>query len=178
MSQSLLYLSDLATTMKLSTCHSLSVLIISLAISTSVLAQYVWLDENGRKQFSDHTPPPSVPNNKILKFAGKGMDNQSSTSSTTNSDNKSRQTESLAEKDLAFKKRRDELVEKEKKNETEARNVAVKSENCRRMKEYKQSLETNQRMMQMDAKGTRSFMTDEKRTQELNELHQNMSSCN
>lgn len=161
--------------MKLPTYRSLTVLIISLTISASVLAQYVWLDESGHKQFSDHPPPAFVPKDKILKSAGKGMDDQNS---TTNSDNKVRQPDSLADKDLAYKKRRDELAEKEKKNEAEARNTAVKSENCRRLKEYKQSLETGQRVMQMDANGTTSFMTDEKRAQELNEVHQNMSDCN
>ena len=164
--------------MKLLPYQSLIVFIISLAVSASALAQYVWLDENDRKQFSDQTPPASVPKNKILKFAGKKMDDQSTTLTPANSNNKTGETESLADKDLAYKKRRDELAEKEKKNATEARNAAIKSENCRRMKEYKQSLESGQRMMQMDANGATSFMTDEKRSQELNELQQNLSSCN
>lgn len=173
MSQSMFYLFK-PNTMKLPS-HSLLVLAMSLAISTSALAQYVWLDENDHKQFSDHPPPTSVPKNKILKLGGKVMSDQSSTSPASTPD---KQPESVADKDLAYKKRHDELAAKEKKEATEAKVATTNSENCRRLKEYKQSLDSGQRIRQMDAAGTPSFMTDEKRTQELNEVRQNMSECN
>lgn len=147
------------------------------SICTLSMAQYVWLSENGQKQFSDHAPPPSVPKSKIVRYAGKRTEDHDA-SSIVNSDPTEKQPENLADKELAYKKRRDELAEKEKKNEADAKNAATKSENCRRLKVYKQSLETGQRMMQMDVNGTTSFMTDEKRAQELNHVQQNMTECN
>jgi len=146
-------------------------------ICTLSMAQYVWLDESGHKQFSDQAPPPSVSKEKILRYAGKKMEDQSP-SSIPNLEDKAKQSESLADKELAYKKRRDQLAEKEKKNEAEVKNASAKSENCRRLKVYKQNLETGQRMMQMDVNGTTSFMTDEKRSQELSQLQQDMSECN
>jgi len=163
-------------TMKPTAIQALLVFAISFSICTLSMAQYVWLNENGQKQFSDHAPPPSVPKSQILKYAGKKMEDHDA-SSITNSGPTEKQPENLADKELAYKKRRDELAEKEKKNEAEAKNAATKSENCRRLNVYKQSLETGQRMLQMDANGTTSFMTDEKRTQELNQVQQNMSEC-
>jgi hypothetical protein len=149
------------------------------------LAQYVWLDENGRKQFSDQAPPASVPKSRILKFAGKSTDDKGLTSTTSssmpsatpNSDEKTKQSDNLADKDLAYKKRHDELVAKEKKEQEDAKVAATKSENCRRMKEYKKTLEIGQRVSQTDVNGTVSFMTDEKRAQELNEVQHNLTEC-
>lgn len=166
--------------MKLPTRRFLFASIISLTISASALAQYAWIDENGHKQFSDQAPPASVPKNKILKYAGKTPTDVSSVPSTTtaaDANEKTKQPESLADKELAYKKRRDELAAKEKKDEADAKRAATKRENCSRMKAYKQSLDSGQNIAQIDASGARSFMTNEKRAQELNELRQNMSEC-
>ena len=40
------------------------------ALAAPALAQYVWLDEKGVKQYSDMPPPASVPTNRILKQPG------------------------------------------------------------------------------------------------------------
>ncbi|PRC93058.1 DUF4124 domain-containing protein [Solimicrobium silvestre] len=164
--------------MKLSIRHTLIVLATLATISTSALAQYVWLDEKGNKQFSDQPPPASVPKNKILKFSGKIIDNQDSSTDADNSKaGTTKPADSLADKELAFKKRRDELAAKEKKDADEAKASAAKSDNCKRMREYKQSLDSGQRISQMDATGQKSYMTDEKRAQEQTQLSQNLSDC-
>lgn len=96
---------------------------------------------------------------------------------TSVADEKVKQPPSWEDKNLDYKKRRDEFALKEKKEEIDAKNAAVASENCRRMNAYKQSLESGQRMAQIDSTGTRSFVTDEQRAQELNELNLTMSEC-
>lgn len=163
--------------MKLPIQRSLIVLAIFLTMSTSSLAQYVWIDENGHKQFSDHAPPASVPKSKILKYPSKATDDMSSAPPAADANEKVKQPESLAEKELAYKKRRDELAAKEKKDAADAKAATTKRENCNRLKAYKQTLDSGQNIAQIDATGARSFMTNEKRTQELNELRQNMNEC-
>jgi hypothetical protein len=148
---------------------------ICLAISTSAWAQYVWIDENGRKQYSDQAPPASVPESKILKFKGKVRDNPNP--APAKPDEKLKQPETLAEKDAAYKKRREELLAKEKKEEADAKTAKAKSDYCKRAKEYKQILESGQPIENVDAAGAQSYITDEKRAQDLNELRQNMSEC-
>jgi hypothetical protein len=44
-----------------------------LTWSGLALAQYVWLDEKGTKQFSDRPPPPNVPDSRILKSPAGGF---------------------------------------------------------------------------------------------------------
>lgn len=146
-------------------------------ISSSALAQYIWIDENGHKQYSDHTPPASVPKNKILQFGGKPADDQDSATNVTNTGDQKKQPESLAEKELAFKKRQEAAAAKAKKEEDDAKAAATKTENCRRLKEYKQGLESGLRMSEMNANGTTGYMTDEKRAQQLNTVNSNMSEC-
>ncbi len=149
-----------------------------LAISSSALAQYVWLDEKGNKQFSDQPPPPSVPKNKIVRSAGMSMDTQQAAPA---SDGKAdiKQPESLAEKELAYKKQHDAMAAKEKKDAEEASNAQKKKDNCRRLQEYKRTLDSGQRMSQTDAKGNKVYINDESRAKLQSEATQNLSSeCN
>ena len=39
----------------------------AFGITGHALAQYVWVDDKGNKQYSDTAPPASVPKNRILK---------------------------------------------------------------------------------------------------------------
>ena len=60
-------------------------LTVALALSlgaSAALAQYIWLDSKGVKQYSDRPPPPSVPTSKILKAPGTPL----RTSSEANAD--------------------------------------------------------------------------------------------
>ena len=45
--------------------YTIALLLYVLAAGAS--AQYIWLNEKGRKQFSDTPPPASVPKHRILK---------------------------------------------------------------------------------------------------------------
>ena len=157
----------------------LRTLIISAALftlSSQALAQYVWLDEKGIKQFSDQPPPASVPKAKILKYSGKNMDSLDS-GSDADPVKDAKQPPSAAERELDYRKRRAEIVAKEKKAAEEAQNAQTKSDNCKRLREYKQSLDSGQRITQVDANGNRSYMTDEKRSQDLNTVTQSLGDC-
>ena len=50
-------------------------LLLAVAASSSALAQFVWIDANGTRQYSDRPPPASVPKNKILKEPGMELRN-------------------------------------------------------------------------------------------------------
>jgi len=167
-----------AEIMKTSILRTVLIMASLFAVTTGALAQYVWLDDKGAKQFSDQPPPPSVPKNKILKFPGKLIDSPDTSGNTDSDAPKTvKQPESAAEKEMAYKKRREESAAREKKSEEQAKSAAAKADNCKRMREYKQSLDSGQRISQTDANGNRSFLTDDKRAQETSALTQNMSDC-
>ena len=164
--------------MKTSILRTLFVLASLFIISNVAFAQYVWLDEKGAKQFSDQPPPPSVPKNKILKYSGKSMDNQDVTSDSDSDKSKdAKQPDSIADKEADYKKRHDEMAKQQKKSADAAAAAATKADNCSKMRQYKSTLDSGQRVPQTDANGTRSFMTDDQRAQEQSKLTQNLGDC-
>ena len=156
----------------------LLVLTLSLTVTGAAVAQYAWIDEKGNKQFSDQPPPPSVPKNKILKFSGQPLDSQdNSMDSGTDTGRNAKPVESMADKELAYKKRRAEQDRKNQQVEEQAKATALKNDNCLRMREYKQTLDSGQRIQQTDTSGNRSYLSDDKRSEELTRLNQNLSEC-
>ena len=152
----------------------------ALFICTASLAQYQWIDANGRKVFSDQPPPASVPAKKVLQQPGKAAPSASSTTASTEADTEaatktdapsapSAQTAPKAkavDKELEAKKKAadDELATK-KKAEQEAQ-VKAKIENCARAKSAKAGLDSGIRIVQINGKGEREVMDDAARTAE------------
>ena len=52
----------------------IAALLFFLLATTDAIAQYVWLDEHGVKQFSDVAPPGNIPEKRILKQPHGGME--------------------------------------------------------------------------------------------------------
>jgi len=166
--------------MKTSILRTSLVLAALCCFTTAALAQYVWLDDKGSKQFSDQPPPTSVPKNKILRVPGGNIDrviSEPDADADADQAKKTKQPESVAEKEAAYKKRRDEMATKDKKAAEEAKNTAAKTDNCRKMREYKQSLDSGQRISTTDANGNRSYLSDDKRAQEQSTLSQSLGDC-
>jgi hypothetical protein len=90
---------------------------------------------------------------------------------------KDKAPESIADKEMAYKKRQAEQAKIQKKADEQAKAEAAKEDNCKKMREYKQSLDSGMRIAQIDPNGNRSYLTDDKRAEELNTLNQNLSGC-
>ncbi|HVL74811.1 MAG TPA: DUF4124 domain-containing protein, partial [Noviherbaspirillum sp.] len=82
--------------------------------ATAVQAQYVWVDERGRKQFSDMPPPASVPAHRILKqpgvpaerpMAGDAAGGEPETRAPTPPAQQAEAPPTLAERDAEFRRR-------------------------------------------------------------------------
>lgn len=144
-----------------------------LLAPAAALAQYVWLDEKGVKQYSDMPPPPSVPAARILKHPAP----RSAANAPASLNDAALPPKSLAEQNAEFKKRRAEQAEKEKKAEDDARLAAEKSKHCERTRSYLRALESGERIAQTDNSGERSFLSDEQRARELREARQAAQDC-
>ena len=97
--------------------------------------------------------------------------------SGTDTGRNAKPVESMADKELAYKKRRAEQDRKNQQVEEQAKATALKNDNCLRMREYKQTLDSGQRIQQTDTSGNRSYLSDDKRSEELTRLNQNLSEC-
>lgn len=155
-----------------------------LAIGSAApsFAQYVWLNEKGVKQYSDMPPPPSIPANRILKQpSGSALPSAGSETSAppvqTESAAATKPPMTTAERNADFRKRHAEQAEKEKKAAEQARVAAEKAKNCQRAREYQSALASGGRMARTDQNGERSFLTDEQRAQEMQDVNRVLQQC-
>lgn len=153
--------------------HAISFAALCAAFAAGAQAQYVWLDENGRKQYSDLPPPPSVPDRHILKRPG----TTTLPASPTQAEQDKPPAPTLAERDAEFRKRRAEKAEQEKKAREEARVAAENRKRCERLREYQGALESGVRMARRKADGEREIIDDAERKRELQETRRMLAEC-
>lgn len=160
----------------------LNILAASLALSAlllppAALAQYIWLDEKGTKQFSDMPPPASVPRSRILKQPGGAPAATPQEADEAKPAAPAKAEPTLAEKNADFRKRRTEQVEKDKKAAEEAARAAENAKNCERAREYQRSLESGERIFRTDKNGERDYLSDEQRARETRENRRVIAEC-
>lgn len=159
-------------------------IVIAVAIfscTSTVMAQYVWLNDKGVKQYSDIPPPPSVPSGRILKAPGgiprteTPIDNAETGTADINTNKKAAPT--TADKNADFLKRKAEQAEKDKLAADKARQAADKQKNCETANAYKRALASGQRISRVDASGERVYLSDEERAKEENDNKRALADC-
>lgn len=162
-----------------------SMMLACLLVTVTSHAQYVWVDEKGVKQFSDLPPPNSVQNNKILKTPARSAPNYSTHAKDPGAEStvdvpaneKLRKPETIASKNEDFTKRKLEQEEKSKKAEAEKQAQNDKTKHCDQARSYQQSLASGVRIGNTDKNGERSFMSDEERAKELDDVNKKLNNC-
>lgn len=162
-----------------------------LAVSFSAAAQWVWLEKDGRKVYSDRAPGAEVPDKNILKRPGGAQAKpvvtaEESTASEPGSAASKPLTRSAAasapklsgkDKELEDKKKQAEAAEKAKVKEAEEKNAKAKSENCERAKKNLATYQSGIRLKQSNAKGEAEYITDEARAAETARLESVIAGC-
>jgi len=159
-----------------------------LGLCASASAQYVWLDENNKKHYSDQPPPASVPNKRILKTPrnrpainineSTPTDKASGASTGAAAATKPQAPMSTAEKNADFNKRKMEQAEKDKKADNEKKRADAKAQNCERARSAQRSLSSGERIARMGKSGEREFMGDEERARESQTVQDALKDCN
>lgn len=172
----------------------LLLLIIGLAMAAAsehALAQFVWLDGKGVKQYSDMPPPSSVPRNRILKspnVVSAPSANELAVSTPTaaaitpsvasaTAATKSSGPMTTAERNADYTKRKMDEAEQAKKSADAAKQVADKKANCERAQSYSRSLEDGTRIASTDKNGERSYLSDEQRAKEMSNTQRVLAAC-
>jgi len=150
-----------------------------LLMSTCALAQFVWIDEHGVKQYSDTAPPGNIPQNHILKQphgnTAKPADAPAPDAASADS---AKAPASTADKNADFNKRKAEQAEKDKKTADEAKRKEVDAANCARAKQYLDTLTSGVRMKTAGSDGQQNYMSDDDRAKELQRAQQALADCN
>lgn len=147
---------------------------ITLSIaSLSVLAQWQWIDKDGRKIFSDRGPGSDVPEKNILKRpAGiKPAGSPASTETPTSAVPAPEAVPALpkdasVDKSLDAKKKQAEAAEAAKRKAEEERISKAKADNCKLARQAKSTFDSGARISRTNASGEREFLDDAARAAE------------
>jgi hypothetical protein len=141
-------------------------------------AQWLWVDKDGRKVFSDRAPSPDVPAERIVK-APRGMALPAAATpapvaaapSETAAD-KSGAVPKPAGKDKTLEERRKQLAaaDADKKKAEQATYLALRNDNCSRAKAAKAGYDTGARITKFNSQGEREYLSDDERAAELKRL--------
>jgi hypothetical protein len=149
------------------------------------MAQWQWLDKEGRKVFSDRAPPPSVPDKSILKRPNvprvlAPVSNEGDAGSTARGAPASIATPaqpvssapkiSGVDKDLAEKKKKAEQEEAAKHRAEEDRVAKLKADNCVRAKQAKANFDSGARLSRVNKEGEREILDDATRAAEAQRI--------
>lgn len=150
-----------------------------LLASLSAVAQYQWIDKDGRRVFSDRAPPADIPVKNILSqprggaalaaapaAAEAAMPAASATATAGKAPARG------VDKALDDKKKQAEAADAAKQKADEARQAAARADNCKRAQGAKATLDSGMRMARVNAKGEREVLDDAQRAAELKRVNE------
>ncbi|MDB5868123.1 MAG: hypothetical protein JWP96_455 [Polaromonas sp.] len=165
--------------------RNLMLAVASSSFALAALAQWQWIDKDGRKVFSDRPPAADIAQKNILKQPGaKGPAPSSSADSpvtaqaepvpvaaaSTPAGKASAPRLSGKDAELEARKKQADEAEKEKKAAEDEKVVKAKADNCDRAKKGLATVKSGIRLAVTNAKGEREIMDDNARAAETKRL--------
>ena len=177
-----------------STVKNLALTVCLSFIAHSAMAQWQWMDKDGRKVFSDRSPPAEIAEKDILKrpaganraavaaavtaAASAPVGGKTTTTAAVTAPKASAPKLSGKDLELEAKKKKAEDDELAKKKIEEEKNAKVKAENCERAKSGLATLQSGMRIASVNAKGEREIYDDNMLAAETKRAQDNINgSC-
>ncbi|MBA3772786.1 MAG: DUF4124 domain-containing protein [Ramlibacter sp.] len=149
---------------------------LACALPAICLAQWQWVDKDGRKVYSDQAPPAGTPAKNILRQPGvRGTPVSAEVPETAKvpaSAPAAASAPKLSGKDkqLEDKKKQAEAAEAEKKKADEEQLARARADNCARARRAKTGIDSGVRIARTNDKGEREIMDDAARAAEAKRL--------
>jgi hypothetical protein len=155
-----------------------TLLVLACALPAVSFAQWQWIDKDGRKVFSDQSPPADVPAKNILRQPGQrpalapppAAEPVAAASQPAKPAASGALKLSGVDKQLQEKKARADAAEAEKKKAQEEELAALRADNCARAKRSKATFDSGVRVARTNDKGEREIMDDAARAAESKRL--------
>jgi membrane protein involved in colicin uptake len=157
----------------------LALLAIACSVPLAAAAQWQWVDNQGRRVFSDQPPPPDIAPNKILRQPGgqraaavpaPAEASVAPTAAAAAAPNAAVPKPSGKDPVLEARRKQAEAVEAARKKEEEDKYAAQLAENCKKARENKAMLDSGVRVARTNDKGEREIMDDAMRAAESKRL--------
>jgi hypothetical protein len=158
--------------------------LIALACSLPALGltQWQWIDKDGRKVFSDRSPPADIPAKDIIKqpSGGKGS-TAAAVAPVAAASQPAKPAASVPkltgkDKDLEEKRKLAEAADAQKKKDQEEAVAKARAENCQQAKRAKANYDSGVRISQVNAKGEREILDDAQRSAEVKRIEKIIAS--
>jgi hypothetical protein len=155
---------------------------LACALPALSFAQWQWIDKDGRKVFSDQSPPADVPAKNILRRPGSraapveaSIPAAAASAASSAAPHPAKPAASalkLSGKDKELQEKRKQAADAEaaKKKALEEEIAKLKAENCARAKRSKATFDSGVRVARMNDKGEREFMDEAARAAETKRL--------
>ena len=139
-------------------------LILLILASTNALAELSkWVDAEGKVHYSDQQPPANV-KAKTLRVTSEAA---APTSAPT-------APKTIAEREAELKKAQKTKKEAADKVAKEQAKIEGEKTNCEAAQQSLRALQEGVRIVEVDAKGERSYLDDEQRRQRIEKVQQNI----
>ena len=154
------------------------------ATSLAAMAQWQWVDKDGRKVYSDRPPPADVPEKNILKQPGyrsavAPAPAAAPASAASAAASAAIPRPSGKDKELEEKKKQAEQQEAVARKAEEERIQKIRAENCARARQAKAGYDSGARIATTSKTGERIILDDEARAAEVKRLQSVIQSeCN
>jgi hypothetical protein len=156
-------------------------LALACCLPLAASAQWMWLDKDGRKVFSDKAPPPEIAPERILKHPGGRFAPQAAPEAGATTEAAAAPAAVAApalprpsgtDKGLEDKRKQADAAAAEKRKAEEARIAAVRADNCSRARAGKAGFDSGMRIARTNEKGEREIMDDAQRAAEAKHLEE------
>ncbi len=145
------------------------------AVGTAHAQAYRWVDKNGHVGYGD-TPPPGVKTTPLRIVVPAAPSAPAAPDQDANGGKKAKQGPlTPAEKELDFRRRMKEAQEAAAKADKERQDAEAKKANCETARQSLRTLESGQRIMRVDSKGERYFISDTQRAQDTARARESVS---
>jgi hypothetical protein len=149
-----------------------------LLAAAGAQAQYVWIEPNGTRQYSDRPPPPGTPASRILKSPGRTLLLPApAEDAAPDAKPATKPAPTLAERDAAYRERVKTRGEQERKDEDAARNGRALAERCETARQNMAALASGTRIAQYGADGERRYLSDEEKAERMARANRALRDC-
>lgn len=154
----------------------IALLALVCTVPLAASAQWQWLDQSGRKVFSDKAPPPDIAPNRILKrpagAPAPAAQSEAPAPTATAAAPTAAALPKPSGKDAALEEKRKqaEAAEAAKRKAEEEKLAVAKADNCNRARASKAAFDSGVRITRVNEKGEREFLDDAQRAAELQRL--------
>lgn len=142
-------------------------------------AQWQWIDNQGKKVYSDQVPPPDIPEKNILRRANTVVLRPSVSGAASPESTASAPKPLGVDKELEQKARKAEEAAKAARAAEDQKLAQAKTDNCARARQGKSAFDSGMRVARINAQGEREIMDDSARATEQSRVQSVIdSNCN